>query len=286
MKKLFAVFFAAVLIFCSGCNNDNGDTETTTQAPKTADMLVLPTNKKNYGDCVKRYYAVVSAVKNKVQALESEHNKALEAENPETFFLDDKYIATAFDPFILSDFSLTESFDYTLDAEKAREIYASDSGGADIRFEKNTTNSFVLRFIEEESMREYTVDYSSSDAFRYVCTSENGGETTVTEMLEFTKKNSAYYIQSLKTRMYVQFDPNGNIVYFCCSTLKDGDYLDESIYPQTDAYADWVTDKDKDSYLSIHTYRNGVVIHEECSSGPWKTITINEKDYANAFPLQ
>lgn len=286
MKKLLAVFFAAVLVFCSGCNNRNGDIETTTAAPKTADMLVLPTNKKNYSDCVKRYYAVVSAVKNKVQVLESEHNKAIEAENPETFFLDDKYIATAFDPFILSGFSLTESFDYTLDAEKAREIYATQSNGADIRFEKNTTNSFVLRFIEEEAMREYAVDYSSSDAFRYVCTSETAGEETVAETLEFTKKNSAYYIQSLKTRMYVQFDTNGNIVYFCCSTLKDGDYLDESIYPQTDAPENWATDREKESYLSIHTYQNGVVIHEECSSGPWKTITINENDYANAFPLQ
>lgn len=286
MKKFFAVFFAAVLVFCSGCNNDNGDIEATTAAPKTADMLVLPTNKKNYGDCVKRYYAVVSAVKNKVQVLEAEHNKALEAENPETFFLEDKYISTAFDPFILSDFSLTESFDYTLDAEKAREIYAVQSNGADIRFEKNTTNSFVLKFIEEEASKEIAVDYSSSDSFRYVCTNENGGEATVSEILEFTKKNSAYYIQSLKTRMYVQFDTSGNIVYFCCSTLKDGDYLDESVYPQADAPENWATDRDKDSYLSIHTYQNGVVIHEECSSGPWKTITISEKDYASAFPLQ
>lgn len=285
MKKFFAVLFAAVLVFCSGCK-DNGDIETTTQPPKTADMLVLPTNKKNYADCVKRLYAVISAVKNKVQVLETEHNKALEAADPEKFFLGDDYIATGFDPFILTEFALTESFDYTLDEEKAREVFASQSNGADIQFEKNTTNSFVLRFVEEESMKEYTVDYSTSDAFRYVSTHENGTETTVTEMLEFIKKNSAYYIQSLKTRLYVQFDPSGNIVYFCCSTLKDGDYLEESIYPQADDGTYWATDREKDSYLSIHTYQNGALIHEECSSGPWKTITINENDYANAFPIQ
>ncbi len=286
MKRFFAVFFAAVLIFCSGCNNNNGDIETTTAAPKTADMLDLPTNKKNYADCVKRYHAVISAVINKVQVLETEHNKVLETENPEKFFLDDKYIATAFDPFILSGFSITESFDYTLDAEKAREIFAEHSNGADIQFEKNTTNSYILRFIREETMQEYTVDYSSNDSFRYIATSENGNETVINEMLEFTKKNSAYYIQSLKTRLYVQFDLNGNIVYFCCSTLKDGDYLNESIYPQADASDNWVTDKEKERYLSIHTYQNGTLIHEECSSGPWKTVTINESDYANAFPLQ
>lgn len=286
MKKLFAVFIAAALIFCSGCNNNNGDIETTTSAPKTADMLDLPTNKKNYADCVKRYHAVISAVTNKVQVLETEHNKVIETENPEKFFLDDKYIATAFEPFILSGLSITENFDYTLDAEKAREIFAEQSNGADIQFEKNTTNSYILRFIREETMQEYTVDYSSNDSFRYIATSENGNETVITEMLEFTKKNSAYYIQSLKTRLYVQFDLNGNIVYFCCSTLKDGDYLNESIYPQADASDNWVTDKEKDCYLSIHTYQNGTLIHEECSSGPWKTVTINESDYANAFPLQ
>lgn len=285
MKKFFAVFFAAVLIFCSGCN-DNGDIQTTTQPPRTADMLVLPTNKKNYSDCVKRYYAVISAVISKVQVLETEHNKALEAEDPEKFFLNDNYIATGFDPFILNEFSITESFDFTMDEAKARELFASQSNGADIQFEKNTTNSFVLRFVEEESMKEYTVDYSSSDSFRYICTQENGNETEIIEMLEFAKKNSSYYIQSLKTRLYVQFDANGNIVYFCCSTLKDGNYLEESIYPQNDASDNWATEKEKDSYLSIHTYQNGALIHEECSSGPWKTITISEKDYSSAFPLQ
>jgi uncharacterized protein YoxC len=68
-------------------------------------------------------------------------------------------------------------------------------------------------------------------------------------MLEFAKKNSSYYIQSLKTRLAVQFDANGNIVYFCCSTLKDGNYLEESIYPQNDASDNWTTEKEKDEYL-------------------------------------
>ena len=285
MKKFFVVLFAAVLVFCSGCKN-NGDIQTTTQPSKTADMLVLPTNKKNYADCVKRYYAVVSAVISKVQVLETEHNKALEAEDPEKFFLNDNYISTGFDPFLLKEFPITENFDFTMDEAKARELFSSQSNGADIQFEKNTTNSFVLRFVEEQSMKEYTVDYSSSDSFRYVCTQENGNETEITEMLEFAKKNSSYYIQSLKTRLAVQFDANGNIVYFCCSTLKDGNYLEESIYPQNDASDNWTTEKEKDEYLSIHTYQNGALIHEECSSGPWKTITISEKDYSSAFPLQ
>ena len=33
-------------------------------------------------------------------------------------------------------------------------------------------------------------------------------------------------------------------------------------------------------------YENGVLTHEDSSSGPWKTFTINESDYLYAFPLQ
>ncbi len=275
MKKAIAVSLAFLLLFLCGCGSKE-PVETTTRAPKTADMLDLPSNKKNYAECLKRYYAVVSAVKNKIQMLETEHNKSLEIENPDSFFLDEDFIATGFDPFIFESLSLTESFTTSMDSDQAAELYSSVADGAAIRFEKNTENSFILRFIEEESTREYIVDYSSSDSFRYISRSESDGNSVINETLEFTKTGNTYYIQSRNARLFVQFDTRGNILNFCCSTLRNGDYSNEVIYPKTDKTIEWAVDRNKDDYLNIHTYQNGTLIHEDSSSGPWQTVTVTE----------
>ncbi len=287
MKKLSAFLLALVFVFLCGCGpSDDGQDETTTRAVKTADMLVLSSNRKNYSECVKRYYAVLSAVKNKIQILESEHNKAVENENPENFFLMDEYIPTGFDPFILSDFSVSEAFDSSMDNQKAQEAFAGIIPEANIMFENDSDSRYVLTLVSEEALKEYEVDYSSSDSFRFISRSENGDESNLDELLEFTKNGNTYYIQSLTARLFVQFDGKGNIVSFSCATLKNGNYKNESIYPKTTAEKDWVTDRDKADYLNIHTYENGILIHEDCSSGPWKTVSINESEYTNAFPLQ
>ena len=286
MKKISALLLVLLTVFLCSCDSGKNQPETTSRTPKTADMLVLTSNKKNYSECVKRYHAVLTAVKNKVQILESEHNKSVQAEFPDDFFLTDDYIPTGFDPFILKDFTLTEAFDSSMNSEKAKQTYASVVSGADIQFENEADSRYTLRLVTEEYLKEYEVEYSSDDAFRFFSRSEQGDTSQLDEMLEFAKSGNTYYIQSLTARLFVQFDGNGNIISFCCATLKNSTYQNESFFPDIDEEKDWVTDRDKSAYLSIHSYENGVLIHEDCSSGPWKTVSINENNYANAFISQ
>lgn len=290
MKKIIAVLLAAACIFLSACNSDEPEitTAATTSSPKTADMLNIDSNEKVYTACMNRYYAVINAVKNKVQILEAEYNKTIENEVPEKFFLDERYIMTLFDPFILNDFALTEQFNGYMDSKKAAEAYSAVSNGAEIRFESNSSNRYVLKFVTEQTTKEITVDYNSKDAFKYISETESNDSVMLNEMLEFCKiSNNTYLIQSKSTRLYVQFDSKGNIISFRCATLKNGAYgTNDSVFPQANVGAEWVTDRDKNEYLNVHSYENGVLTHEDSSSGPWKTVTVNESDFANAFPLQ
>lgn len=286
MKRISAFLLILLTVFLCSCGSGRNEPETTTRAAKTADMLVLSSNKKNYSECVKRYHAVLSAVKNKISILEAEHNKSIQSEHPDDFFLTDEYIPTGFDPFVLTDFTVTEAFDSSMDTEKAKQTYSSIVSGAEVQFENDSDSSYILRLVTEEYLKEYEVDYSSNDSFRFFSRSESGDETTLDEMLEFAKNGNTYYIQSLTARLFVQFDGEGNIVSFSCATLKDSTYKNESFFPKINEEKDWVTDRDKSQYLNIHTYENGVLIHEDCSSGPWKTVSINENNYANAFVSQ
>lgn len=289
MKKIISALLAATLLLFAGCGSDKNNVTTvaTTSVPKSADMLNITSKSRNYSDSVKRYYAVLEAVKNKTQILEKEHNKQIEAENPDKYFLDENYIMTAFDPFILTDFSLTENFSAKLTKAEIDETFAFKANGAEIIFENNGENSYRLSLVDEISLREYNVDYNTKDSFRYVLTTESGETTVVNEMLEFGNNANTYFIQSKTSRLFVQFDNNGNIVYFCCSTLKNGSYGDsESIYPDASPAKEWVTERNKDDYMSIYTYENGILTHEDSSSGPWKTFTIYESEFQNAFPLQ
>ena len=289
MKKIISALLAATLLLLAGCGSDKNNVTTvaTTSAPKSADMLNITSKSKNYSDSVKRYYAVLEAVKNKTQILEKEHNKQIEAENPDKYFLDENYIMTAFDPFILTDFSLTENFSANLTKAEIDETFAFKANGAEIIFENNGENSYRLSLVDEISLREYSVDYNTKDSFRYVLTTESGETTVVNEMLEFGNNANTYFIQSKTSRLFVQFDNNGNIVYFCCSTLKNGSYGNsESIYPDASPAKEWLTERNKDDYMSIYTYENGILTHEDSSSGPWKTFTIYESEFQNAFPLQ
>ena len=289
MKKIISVMLAAIFLMLAGCGSDKNSavTEHTTKAPKSADMLNITSNNRNYAECVKRYYAVLTAVKNKTQILEKEHNKQIETENPEKFFLDENYIMTAFDPFVLSEFSITEIFSPNLTEEEILNTLSYKANGASVNFESNGNNSYLLSLISENSLREFSVEYSSRDSFRYVLTTESGETTVTNEMLEFGKNTNIYFVQSKTSRLFVQFDGNGNIIYFCCSTLKNGSYgTSDSIYPDSEPSKEWVTERDKNDYISIHTYENGVLTHEDSSSGPWKTFTINESDYKYAFELE
>ena len=288
MKKFISALLAAVILLLAGCGSDKElPTIATTRAPKSADMLNITSKTRSYSECVNRYYAVINAVKNKTQILEKEHNKQIESENPDKFFLDENYILTAFDPFVLADFSLTENFNPSLTEEDVIGAFSFKANGADISFENNGKDSYTLSLTDEISLREYKVEYSTNDSFRYVSTTESNEATVINEMLEFCSNTNTYFVQSKNSRLFVQFDADGNIIYFCCSTLKNGSYGDsESIYPDACPTREWVTERSKEDYISIHTYENGILEHEDCSSGPVKSLTIYESEFENAFPLQ
>ena len=290
MKKLFASLLALLIPLLSACNKDNSDitNETSTvSAVKTADMLDITTRGMSYTDCLTRYYSVISAVKNKVQILENEHNKIIKIANEDRYFLDENYILTFFDPFLMNSLFLTEGFkDYTNPAD-VNSYYTNYSNGADIRYEIQNATTRVLYFTSENSVKEFRAEYNKgNDSFRYTAYTDTDGNRVNDETLEFVKiTRNIYLIQSQNTRCYVEFDDSGKITYFCCTVLKNSTYSEsDSIYDNvvTDGRS-WALAYEKDSYISIHTYENGVMTPEECSSGPWKSVSINESDYASAF---
>lgn len=291
MKKILAILLAGMMIMLCACNKDNGDPTaeiTTAPAMRTSDMLDITARGLNYIDCLNRYYSVITAVKNKVQILENEHNKIIENANGDRYFLDENYILTYFDPFLMNSLFLTEGFkDYTNPAD-VNAYYTIYSNGADIRYEIKNTATRALYFSSEDSVKEFKAEYNqSNDSFRYTAYTDSDGNRVLDESLEFVKlTRNIYLIQSKNARCYVEFDDTGKIVYFCCTVLKGGTYTEaDTIYDGnviTDGRS-WAMAYEKDTYLSIHTYENGVMTHEECSSGPWKSVSINESDYASAF---
>lgn len=253
---------------------------------KTADMLNITNEDSDYLGCYERYESVISAVISKISVLENAHNEKLKIETESEYFFEDEYIFTSFEPFNLDSISVTSHFDSSMDLKKAEEVYKNICRGMTVEYNADS-NNYNLRFVSEELVEEYSAEYSEEfDSFRYVFSIENAEETQTAEFLEFIKfENGAYAIQSQKSRCYVDFGEDGEIEYFCCTTLRGGEYsVDESIFPQKEMLnADWVTEKGREAFESIHTYENGILTHSECSSGPWKTVNITAADYSSAF---
>ena len=282
MKRCLTLFAALLLLLCS-CSGGEQSAK-----PKTADMLNITNTEKNFLGCKSRFEAVISAMKAKASVLENEHNSAVKAENKSEYFLEDNYILTVFHPFELDSFSLTDGFSDEMTPENAKSYYELQGNGADVVYDSDGKSSFSLMFVSEEITKKYTVDYDEKqDSFRYAFTVEDSEGEHTEEFLEFSKaENGVYVIQSTDTRCYIQFDSEDKITYFCCGELNGGDFIeDDSIYPSPAENVDgyWVLTKGKASFLNIHTYENGILTHEDCSSGPWKNIKINEADYASAF---
>jgi hypothetical protein len=202
------------------------------------------------------------------------------------YFLDENYILTSFEPFQLDSFSITDGFDQNMTNEKAADYYKQQSEDFDVSFSSNG-ESYELVFTSETLIKIYTAEYSKkNNGMRYEFSVEQNGNETVEEFLEFvqTDKNS-YAIQSNTERCYIEFSDEGEIIYFSCGKLKDSKFSPENgIFSGNEDYDGfWVTEKSKPEYLSIHTFENGILTHEDCSSGPWKTIKINADDHASAF---
>lgn len=281
MKKYLSLSIAFLLVFLCSCK---GNAPT---VHKTADMLSITNEDKTFLGCKSRLDAVISAMSFKISTLENAHNAVIKSENKENYFLDENYILTSFDPFVISSLSVTEGFTDDMTNEKAQDFYKLQSEGFDILY-NSTDENHELMFVSESLVKTYTAEYDKKhDSLRYTFSVEENGSETVEEFLEFIcTGNSSYIIQSQNERCYIEFNENGEIIFFCCAKLGNGVFsIDESAYPemQTEADSFWVLSESKPSYSSIHTFENGILTHEDCSSGPWKTIKINADDYASAF---
>ncbi|MBR4858118.1 MAG: hypothetical protein IKU08_02910 [Clostridia bacterium] len=281
MKKISAFLLALMLLFLCACS-DKGDDRVI-----TADMLNITNTDKDFQGCLSRFEAVLSAMSAKISILEEAHNKVIRSENKNEYFLDENYILTSFEPFIIETLSITEGFTADMTNQTAQDYYKLQSEGMDISFSSDGAN-YELTFVSETASKSYTAEYDEeTDSLRYTYAVEDGDEETVEEFLEFSKTESgAYVIQSRCSRCYIEFNKNDEIVYFCCGTLYDGEFTpDESIYPEREKEPDgyWVISRGKSSYSGIHTFEDNVLIHEDRSGGPWKTVRINGENFASAF---
>lgn len=285
MKKIFLLLAVIVLVF-SSCTR-NGDVERI----KTADMLDITNTDLTFQGCVSRYDAVLSAMKAKVSILENAHNMTVKSEFENEYFLEKDYILTSFEPFLISTFNAARSFDSGFTAESAKKLFELEANGMEITFDTDDSSYFTLRMTSEEMFKEYAVEYNRKlDGFRFVFNTEDSSGTSQSEFLEFIKEqDGVYLIQSTNGRCVIKFNDEDEIVYFCCGELNGGTFsLDESIYDAESRNPTefWVLARGKMNYINIHTYSDGVLTHEDCSSGPWKSIKIKEDDYKSAFYAQ
>lgn len=282
MKRILTLTAALIFLLCS-CS------KTEPQKIITSDMLNITNTEKSFFGCRDRYNAVISAMKSKVTVLEAEHNRLIKNSGNSEYFLEKDYILTAFEPFVMQLFYITESFTPELDSEEAKTVFENEAAGADIIYETDGKSSFVLKFVAEEMVKEFSVEYSKeSDSFRYICqTEDNESDETIVEFLEFTTaKDGTYVIQSSNTRCSISFDEDGHIISFCCGQLSDEIFTqDESVFenrPETSS-KHWVLSRGKLKFSNIHTFEDEILTHEDCSSGPWKSIEIEAKNFESAF---
>lgn len=281
MKRCLSLLAVIMLLLCS-CSKSEPDVH------KTADMLNITNTEKSFIGCRERMDSVLSAMKAKVSVLESEHNRAIKIDNPTDYFLDKDYIHTAFDPFLLDSKDIADGFTAEMTDEYAQSYYSLYSNGAEIIYESDGETFYSLSFVTEDSVKEYYAEYNKkNDSFRYTVKTENNDGETIDDFLEFSKiKNGGYVIQSLTERCFVEFDDEGEIISFCCGKLRNSVFSpDENVYPVPDKTTDehWVTSSGKAQFSSIHTFKDGVLTHEDCSSGPWKSIQIIAENYESAF---
>ena len=282
-KKFLCLFSFLLILLCSCSKQDE-------EKIVTPDMLSITNTEETFIGCRERFLDVIDAMKAKVSILESGHNKTIEVNNPSEYFLENDYILTAFEPFPLGTFDLPIIGGFTKDMneETAQTYYDSPTRHSDISYESDGETRFLLKFISEENTDEYSAEYNKkADSFRYTCSTEKNGTEEIVEFLEFVKIGErAYAVQSKTTRCYIEFNEENKIVSFCCGELRNGEFtIEDSIFPSTKETVgrNWVLSMGKSQFSNIHTFEEGVLTHEDCSSGPWKSIKINEKDFESAF---
>lgn len=289
MKKLISVAVIVMIIVLSMCScgsNPNAAIKT------SADMLCIANNDKTFLGCSQRFDSVAAPICAIVQILETQNNEVIRRQDETDYFKNERYILTSFEPFAFKHFSLTSRFDGTLDANTAKSVFSTESEGMNVLYE-NKGEKYSLSFVSEELTKKCTAEYDkANDSILYTYTVESSGTETIEEFLEFTKtEDNIYLIQTQKVRAYVIFDENNIVSSFACSELNKGNYTEEiGIFPKpeninAENVDDWVVGLNKNDYLNIHTYKDSILTHEDCSSGPWKKTEINALGYSTAFNM-
>ena len=181
MKRLICLLLA-VLMLCL-CSCGGGKTQTTV---KTAGMLNITNSDKTYLGCRSRYNSVLTAVKEKVNVLEEQHNAEIRQKNSSDYFLQSDYILTTFEPFQCGAISLTDRFDGDMTDERAKEEYKLESAGMDIEFTSKGGSEYILRFVSEGLTKSYNAEYDKkNDAFRFIFTADEDSSGKMSEFLEY-----------------------------------------------------------------------------------------------------
>lgn len=282
-KRCLSLLAVLLLLLCS-CSKEEEE------KIYTPDMLYITNNEETFIGCRERFLDVIKAMTAKVSILEAGHNKTIQVNNPSEYFLENDYILTAFEPFPLGSFDLpiVGGFTADMDKESAQTYYDTPTRNSDISFKSDGESSFLLKFISEETTEEYSAEFDKkADSFRYIYSTENNGTEEIKEFIEFIKiGENSYAVQSKTTRCIIEFDGDNKIVSFCCGELRSGEFtIEDSIFPipSGNIGKNWVLSEGKSQFSNIHTFEDGILTHEDCSSGPWKSIKINEKDYESAF---
>ncbi len=282
MKKLICIALAALMLMLTAC----GAAE-----PKTIykDTLVITNEEKTFEGAKERYRAVLESLKTRVTLLEESHNQSVKLENPDFYFLDDNYILRSFDPFAVSSFEMTDKINDSVTSENASEIFKDDAGNSNVIFSRED-GGYTLQFMNEGLTETYKSEYDAkTDSFRFTYNEDGQAPELKSEFLEFvTVSDGTYIIQSNKSRCFIEYDADGNIVSFTCSTLKEKEYTQEdSVYKANAAsltmFKSKIDNDKKTDYESIREYSEGVLTHIDTVEEKVNEIQIYADMYESAF---
>ena len=283
MKKLICLILAAFTLMLTACRAEE---------PKTIykDTLVITNEEKTFEGAKERYRAVLESLKTRVTLLEESHNQSVKLENPDSYFLDDNYILRSFDPFAVASFEMTDKINDSVTAENAPEVFKDDAGNSSVIFSREN-GGYTLQFMNEGLTAAYKAEYDAkTDSFRFTYVEDGQAPELKSEFLEFiTVSDGTYIIQSNKSRCWIEYDENGNIISFACSTLKEKEYNveEDSVYKASAAALTMFKSKigysKNTDYESIREYSEGVLTHIDTVEEKVNEIQIYADMYESAF---
>lgn len=284
MKRAVCLLLVFICLICTltACRQDK-----TTQLYK--DTLVITNEDSDFLGAKARFNDVITALTTKISTLEGCHNTSISNSEPDNYFLNENYILTAFDPFNIPSFAITDKFTSELTSENAAEVFKDDAAGSDIKYSADG-DSVTLQFMSEELIRTWKTEYNSrSDSFHFTYTEDTPPQEKTIEFLEFvTVSKGVYAIRSNKTKCMIAFDENNNIESFSCSQLKDGTLSpDNSIYGASQAaltsFESNINKGKLSSFDRTYEFTDGVLTRNDTIEGKTRKIMVVQEQYESAF---